>query len=291
MKAITSLGSTSLVATAVLRSACASTPPRSAEIEQARTEIQALAADPMAQSAAEDLQAAQDRLHEAESALEQRQPPDVVDHRAYLARRHAEAGEARVREAHARAEVARAQDERNRVLLAKREAETERARSQAQSAQEQVHSTQEQLAEAQRQLAELKAQSTDRGMVVTLGDVLFDTGQATLKPGADLSLDRLARYLTSHPGTKVRVEGHTDSRGSADYNQALSERRAEAVAHALIFRGVSPDAVEAIGRGKEYPVATNDTQAGRQQNRRVEIVFSSASGQFAQGESEGVIQR
>ncbi|MBV8911076.1 MAG: OmpA family protein, partial [Gammaproteobacteria bacterium] len=102
--------------------------------------------------------------------------------------------------------------------------------------------------------------------------------------------DRLARYLTSHPGTRVRVEGHTDSLGSAEYNQQLSEQRADAVAHALTSRGVSPDAVQALGRGKGFPIATNDTPAGRQHNRRVEIIFSSPSGQFAQGD-EGAAQR
>jgi OmpA-OmpF porin, OOP family len=128
-------------------------------------------------------------------------------------------------------------------------------------------------------------------MVVTLGDVLFDTDQATLKPGADLSLDRLATYLSGHAQTKVIIEGHTDSRGSDAYNDDLSQRRADAVAKALIARGVAPDDIRAIGRGKNYPVATNDTQAGRQQNRRVEIVFSDASGRFAQGASDMPLRR
>jgi len=116
--------------------------------------------------------------------------------------------------------------------------------------------------------------------------VLFDTAAATLKPGADLSLDRLAGYLKTHPQTKVLIEGHTDSRGSEEYNEALSQRRADAVEKALVVRGVSAAAISTIGRGKAYPVATNDTAAGRQQNRRVEIVFSDASGRFAQSEPE-----
>ena len=99
----------------------------------------------------------------------------------------------------------------------------------------------------------------------------------------DLALDRLASYMTANPQTKIVVEGHTDSVGTDEYNDALSQRRADAVAHALIARGVSADDVRAIGRGKNYPVATNDTAAGRQQNRRVEIVFSDQNGRFAQG--------
>jgi len=115
-----------------------------------------------------------------------------------------------------------------------------------------------------------------------LSDVLFDTGQATLKPGADRALDRLAQFLKDSSGTDVLIEGHTDSVGTDDYNLALSQRRAQAVADALSSRGVATDRVQTKGLGKAYPVASNDTQAGRQQNRRVEIVFSDESGRFAQ---------
>jgi outer membrane protein OmpA-like peptidoglycan-associated protein len=115
--------------------------------------------------------------------------------------------------------------------------------------------------------------------------VLFDTGMATLKPGADRELDRLAQALKDHPRMRVIVEGHTDSRGSAAYNEELSYRRAQAVTHALSVRGVPADQYEAKGLGKAYPVATNDTSAGQQQNRRVEIVFSDEGGRFAQGAS------
>jgi outer membrane protein OmpA-like peptidoglycan-associated protein len=139
------------------------------------------------------------------------------------------------------------------------------------------------LANAQQQLADLQAKKTDRGVVVTLGDVLFDTGQATLKPGANLALNRFAAFLSAIPQTWISVEGHTDSRGSDEYNEVLSERRARAVAAELISRGISPDQLQTLGRGKGCPVASNDTPEGRQQNRRVEIVFSDAAGHFAQG--------
>jgi outer membrane protein OmpA-like peptidoglycan-associated protein len=267
---------------ALLVTACASTPRQSDQLDEARTQVQALAQEPLAQqAAADDLRSAQSRLQEAETALQQGKPMPIVDHSAYLAERHAEAGEARVRAATAQQELTRAQDQRNQILLASREHE---AAAKAQEAQQ----TKEQLAQTQQQLADLKAKQTQRGPVVTLSDVLFDTGAATLKPGADLSLDRLASYLKAHPQTKVLIEGHTDSRGSDEYNDALSERRADAVAKALTTRGVSPDALDTAGRGKAYPVASNDTPAGRQQNRRVEIIFSDASGHFAQSGTEPV---
>jgi outer membrane protein OmpA-like peptidoglycan-associated protein len=263
---------------ALVLAACVSTPRHSDQLDEAKSQVQALSQEPLAQeAAADDLHAAQARLQDAEAALQQGQPLTTVDHLAYLAERHAEAGEARVRAASAQQELSRAKDQRNQILLASREQEAE---AKAREAQE----TKQQLSQAQQELSDLKAKQTQRGPVVTLSDVLFDTGAATLKPGADLSLDRLASYLKAHPQTKVLIEGHTDSRGSDEYNEALSQRRADAVGKALVERGVSADDVSTSGRGKAYPVATNDTAAGRQQNRRVEIVFSDASGRFAQSE-------
>src|SRR6202047_2266710 len=266
-------------ATAIVLAACASAPQRSEQLDQARAQIQTLSQDPLAQQAAgRDLEAARKSLQQAEIALQQKQPLATVDHLAYLARRHAEAGEARVSEAHSRQEVARAQEDRNKILMDARSREAQNAQAQSQSAQAQ-------LASAQQQLADLQAKKTDRGLVVTLGDVLFDTGQATLKPGANLALNRLATFLNANPQTRILIEGHTDSRGSDAYNEVLSERRARAVATELMSRGISTDQLQTLGRGKGYPVASNDTPEGRQQNRRVEIVFGDSSGQFAQGAS------
>lgn len=259
-------------AVATLLAACATAPQRSDRLEQARAEIATLAQDPLTQqAAAKDLEAARSRLQQADTALAAKKPPDEVDHLAYLAQRHAEAGEARVQAARSRQEVAQAQAQRDKVLLQAREQETDAAKAK--------------LAASQAALAALQAKQTDRGMVVTLGDVLFDTGQAVLKPGADLTIDRLATFMKENPQSRVIIEGHTDSVGSDEYNDALSERRADAVASALLRRGVPADSVRAIGRGKAFPVASNATPAGRQQNRRVEIVFSDASGRFAQSES------
>jgi outer membrane protein OmpA-like peptidoglycan-associated protein len=270
--------------------ACATAPQRSEQVEQARAEIQTLTQDPLAQQAAgKDLEAARKSMQDAEMALQQKQPPAVVDHYAYLAKRHAEAGEARVAEAHSRQEVARAEGDRNKILMDSRSREAMNAQSQADAAKNQTAAAQAQLANAQQQLADLQAKQTDRGVVVTLGDVLFDTGQATLKPGADLAVNRLATYLSSNPKTKVLIEGHTDARGSEDYNIGLSDRRARAVSTALESHGIAADQIQTLGRGKAYPVASNDTPEGRQQNRRVEIVFSDASGRFAQ--SSGAVQR
>ena len=135
-------------------------------------------------------------------------------------------------------------------------------------------------AEAWRQVEE--AQETARGVVLTFGDMLFDTGGSTLKPGAQLLLDKLAAYLGQNPETRAIIEGHTDNVGSDAMNQGLSERRAAAVAAALQMRGIGIDRLEITGFGESYPVATNDTSAGREQNRRVEVVLSDAKGGFVE---------
>jgi outer membrane protein OmpA-like peptidoglycan-associated protein len=280
------------VVSAVLMTACASTPKRVEQLEQARSDVQTLASDPLAQQAAsQELANARSSLDQAENALKAGHKDEVL-HFSYLASQQAQTGEERVNEVRSKQEVAKGEAERNRVLLESRTAEAERATA---SAQEQARLAQAQAQEAdaarakaeetQRQLAELQAKQTERGMVLTLGDVLFDTGASTLKPGAGAVLDRVAGFLKENDGTKVMIEGHTDSRGSDQYNEQLSERRAQAVADGLAFRGIDRGRVEAVGRGEALPVASNDTAAGQQQNRRVELVFSDASGRFASGTS------
>jgi len=275
-----------VIGVAGVLSACASAPQRNDQLEQARAEVQALAADPMAQQAAgSDLDQARASLNQADSAFQQKRPPQQVNQLAYLALRHAQAGEARISESRARQEIAKAQEERNHIQLQARERETRTAKAEAATARNTAAAAQSELADARQELNDLQAKQTDRGLVMTLSDVLFDTGKATLKSGATRDLDRLAQALKDNQNTRVKIEGYTDSVGSDSYNQGLSQRRARAVADALQSRGVPADRYEVEGLGKEYPVATNDTPAGRQQNRRVEIVFSDDAGRFASGET------
>jgi outer membrane protein OmpA-like peptidoglycan-associated protein len=120
----------------------------------------------------------------------------------------------------------------------------------------------------------LETRETARGLIVNLSDVLFDTGSANLKPGAREKLAKISGILLAHPGLNIEVEGHTDSVGAADYNQRLSEARANSVHDYLIRQGVPPTTVATTGFGKSQPVASNATAAGRQQNRRVELVVT-----------------
>jgi outer membrane protein OmpA-like peptidoglycan-associated protein len=125
----------------------------------------------------------------------------------------------------------------------------------------------------QQRLAELEAEQTERGLVLTLGDILFDVDRAELNPGGIQQVGRIADFLREFPERNVVIEGHTDSTGADGYNEELSLRRAYAIEDFLISEGIDPRRVIARGYGKRYPVATNDTTAGRQQNRRVEIVI------------------
>lgn len=154
------------------------------------------------------------------------------------------------------------------AYLAEQKAAIARALAVEQSSQEQL-------------LEELRAQRTARGLVVTLEDVLFEVNGADLQPGAQVTLLRLTEYLKQNPDRKVLIEGHTDSTGSSEYNLRLSQLRADSVESYLIGSGVSVDRIRAIGYGETRPEAPNDTAAGRQQNRRVEIVILDASESFA----------
>ena len=118
----------------------------------------------------------------------------------------------------------------------------------------------------------------DRGLVLTLGDVVFDAGKASLQPSATTAIDRLVQLLGVYPERSVRIEGHTDSLGDDAANQLLSERRAAAVRDALVARGIAAARVEAVGYGETRPIADNRTEGGRKKNRRIEIVLSDEHG-------------
>jgi len=137
---------------------------------------------------------------------------------------------------------------------------------------------QSQLQAQAQALRELNAKETERGMVITLGDVLFDSGQAQLQAGGISGLQRLSGFLRQYPQRRVLVEGYTDNVGSETMNSALSGRRAEAVQGALLGMGVERGQISAQGYGEAFPVAGNDSTSGRQLNRRVEIVLSDETG-------------
>ena len=168
-----------------------------------------------------------------------------------------------------RAEEAR----RDRAAAEQARTEADQARTEAAQARAEAAALAESERKLQEELAELQAKETERGIVLTLGDVLFDVDEATLKAGATQSLARLVRFLKEYPDRQVLVEGHTDSTGTEEYNLGLSQRRADSVVQFLTLNGVAPERAIATGYGQTYPVAGNETAEGRQLNRRVEIVI------------------
>jgi outer membrane protein OmpA-like peptidoglycan-associated protein len=165
--------------------------------------------------------------------------------------------------------------EQQRAAEAQSAAEAERARQSVAQAEEEKARLREQL---RGQLnAVLETRETARGLIVNMSDVLFDTGKYTLKPGAKEKLAKISGILLGHPGLNLEIEGHTDSVGGDALNQRLSEQRADTVRGYLVEQGVPAEAVVAHGFGKDRPVASNATAAGRQQNRRVELVVSGAA--------------
>jgi outer membrane protein OmpA-like peptidoglycan-associated protein len=263
-----------MAAVAGLMAACSSTPERIEELEIARAVVPQVEASPRAGVAANNVSEARKSLDRANRLVDSGGKLGDIEFEAQVAARNAQIANEKILEAQAKEEIQKAEGERQAVLVEAREAEARRRGMQAQAAQEQAQLAEQRASTLEQELAELKAKKTDRGMVLTLGDVLFDTGLATLKPGAYTTIDRLATVLKDAPDRKVTIEGHTDSVGSDEYNQQLSERRATAVQTALLERGVRSDQITAAGKGETFPVAGNDNAAGRQQNRRVEMIFT-----------------
>jgi len=196
-------------------------------------------------------QAEQERLRAEQAKLE-------AQNAAAIAAREKSAADAAREDALAQQAAAKADAERMR--LAAQQAESEKT----------------QLRERLRQQLNLilETRESARGLIVNINDVLFDFNQYTLKPGAREKMAKVAGILLAYPGLKVQLEGHTDSVGGDEYNMKLSENRANAVREYLQAQGVQPGNLTAVGYGKAQPVASNDTAAGRQQNRRVEMVVS-----------------
>jgi len=172
---------------------------------------------------------------------------------------------------------AKAEEERRNLL-----AETDRARQAAASAEERTRQAEAERLRTREELRQqlnivLQTRDSARGLIVNMSDVLFDTAQSTLRPGAREKLAKVAGIILAHPDLKLQVEGHTDSVGDDAYNQRLSEQRASSVSNFLTKQGVSFDAISARGFGETTPVASNDNAAGRQQNRRVELVVTGES--------------
>ncbi|MBK8817273.1 MAG: OmpA family protein [Methylococcaceae bacterium] len=219
--------------------------------------------------AALELKEAGDTLTKADNAFNDSESVENVNHLAYLAKQKIIVAQETAKRKTAELAVTNAGAARNEVRLEARTAEADAAKAQ-------VARDQQMIAE----LLALNAQKTDRGMVITLGDVLFNTDEAQLKPDGLRNVQKLGDFLIKYPQDKVSVEGHTDSVGSNSYNQELSDRRAYSVKTVLTDMGISSDRVATHGYGEKFPVASNNNAESRQLNRRVEIILSDADGKI-----------
>jgi outer membrane protein OmpA-like peptidoglycan-associated protein len=270
---------------ALALAACASTPKPNETLENARSIVQAAQADPnAAKYAAVDLQAAKSDLAVADAAYTRRDEPSIAQP-AYMAAQNARLAQLRGAAKADDARVAAGQGERDRIVLAARTNQVDsanRATDAANRAKDDANRATDQAtgnaARLQAEVDALKAKPTDRGLVLTLGDVLFETGSSTLSPGAGRNLDRLVQFLTDHPERLVQIDGFTDSIGTDSFNQDLSQHRADAVRYQLVSRGISSTRIATQGYGKAYPVASNSESGGRQLNRRVEVVIGADNG-------------
>lgn len=263
----------SVATIAALSVGCSSVPDKTVLLKDAQAAYNAARANTVTASA--PLYDAEQALKKAESA----QDAEEMRHLAYIAQRKAELAVALGERKAADVERENLTKQKSSVLLSSREREANQARLEAERrareaelALGKLKAEQAKNKALQEQLAELEGKQTDRGLVLTLGDVLFETGKAELLSGALAQLDKLAVFLNQNP-RNVLVEGHTDSRGSAEFNMNLSQQRAESVRNALVARGIAGTRILARGFGESRPLANNTTQTGRQQNRRVELTI------------------
>lgn len=221
-------------------------------------------------------------LQEAETAVRAAEVPETKDaalgaHLVYMADRKVEIAMAQAAISQAEGQRVKLGEERERARLDARTREADEAHADANAARAGAANAASEAArksaEMQREIDALQAKATDRGLVLTLGDVLFTSGRADLKAGASSNLNRLVAFLNQNPERKVEIEGHTDNVGGDDYNQGLSQRRAESVKSYLTQQGIDSERIAASGKGEHQPVADNESEGGRQQNRRVEVII------------------
>lgn len=249
-------------------------------IEKARYDYEVAATSPTVNKLAPvELRESKKALDAAERAWQDKDLPEV-EHQAYIVDRRVRIAREQARLKQAQIEMKALGERRNAVVLSAREDEIsakqrEIARKERDLREKEllIAEKEKTIADQARELADLKAKRTERGLVITLGDVLFEVDRADLKAGTRQNLGRLVEFLREHEDREVLIEGHTDSTGEEAYNQRLSESRAQAVRQFLTRNGIANKRVLTRGYGELFPVASNNNATGRQQNRRVEVVI------------------
>lgn len=263
-----------VASTGLLLAACASSPTAPAGAAAVRAELTRLQSDSQLATRAPKA------IHDAELAVAAAERPERRDadadaaHRVYMAERKVALARALATARLAEDQRPQLAQQRDEARMTARTEEAVAARDAATTARAATTAARQDSADLQREIDALRARPTDQGLVLTLGDALFTTGRADLKPGALADVDRLVAFLNKYPERTVTIEGHTDSVGSAESNMTLSQNRADAVRSYLTQRGIDGSRIQTKGMGETVTVASNDSSGGRQQNRRVEIIVS-----------------
>lgn len=253
--------------TPIIFAACSAGPIKPEGADMARSKLIQLQSDPqLASHAPVAIQEAELAVRAAEIPVSQ-EDMELGKHRVFMADRKIDIATFQAQSRLSEDQRKQLIEQRDNARLDARTREADRAHMDAEIAQQQA-------ADLQRQIAELNAKATDRGLVVTLGDLLFDTGKATLKGGTIGHLNKLAAFLNKNQDRSVVIEGHTDNVGSEESNLNLSQHRANSVMAYLINQGVHPSRIVAYGKGEDFPISDNESATGRQQNRRVEIIIA-----------------
>jgi len=278
-----------VLAMSIMLAACSSAPTTTSLLDQTRGDFSAAQSNPsVAANAPVEFKAAADALDRANAAADKKESVEAIDKLAYLAKQKIAVAQEVAKSKQAESDVANAGRQRDEIRLQQRtqeadkakmsaeqaKADADAARRQAEAATASVREEQSKSAALQQQLADLQAKQTDRGLVITLSDVLFNTDKAELSAEGMRTAQKMADVLLQEPQSAVLIEGFTDSTGSSAHNLQLSQRRAESVRNALIGLGVKADKVSTRGYGEAFPVASNSDAGSRQLNRRVEIVLS-----------------
>ena len=278
-----------LLLIAALLAACGSQPSTTSLLDQTRYDYQSAQNNPkVARYAPLEMKQAGDALAKADVAAANNDSLEDIDKLAYLAKQKVALAQEVAKQKSAEAEISKSGQERDQMRLAQRTNEADqakmsaaRANSAADAARGDAAFAEARAATLAAQLADLSAKKTERGMVITFGDVLFATDQSRLNPEGQRIAQKLAEVLQQNPQRTVLIEGFADSTGTAAYNQGLSERRASAVQLSLRGLGIANNRIAIHGYGESYPVASNATEQDRQLNRRVEIVLSEETGKIA----------
>jgi len=272
-----------LLVIASLLGACSSAPPTTNLLEQTRSDYRTVQNNPqIAKDAPLELRQADEAMAQANAAAADRQSNEEIDKLAYLAKQKIALTQEKAKQKTSESDVANVSKERNQIRLEQRSNEVDRANANTADAKQQTLEAQRRNAQLEAQLADLSAKKTERGIVITLGDVLFQIDQARLNQDGLSTCRKLAKVLEENPERTVLIEGYTDRTGSAEHNQRLSERRATSVRQTLQEMGINRSRIAVRGLGESYPVAGNETSEDRQKNRRVEIILSNDNGAIRQ---------